>query len=167
MALAQAVAALLFRRALGAIRAAGGNPDLGQIARTFWNRMDPGHTEPYVSYLNVVRSANRTHDAAGQLGPAGHQPLSPRQHPIDPSLPGARGQYGYRVVIIADPGGGQEPFETAVTVLSDRPLSPDEIRAEAFQMYANQAFERDYKNEVARVGQNPTLDIVILTAGRT
>lgn len=167
MALSSAVAASIYLSALGHVRGDPSNADAAAIARTIRGRFPPDRRPGFFDTINIVRTAIRAVRAGGQLESDPSRPLAPGDHPKVPSTAVNQGSYEYRIVIVADPGDGTDPFRTGVTVSSPVPLSEADLARIAQQIYDSQNFERDYRNEVGRVGPGAGVSVVVVSAGRT
>lgn len=121
----------------------------------------------FLSVLNVVRSAQRAHEAASFYGPESNTSLPVGNTPRDPSLDPTRGQYGYRVVIQVDDGSGRELPTTAITVYFDQPATFAQISQAAMAAYHAGQFERDSGRKFDDAGFNPAIEVFVISAGRS
>ena len=166
MALSQVVIAQLWRSAVAMATRDGPRASIDNIARRLYNRQPNPGEEPYLSFRNIAVSAVNAANTARQMqnnpgvAPAG------RDLPIDPSISSAEPQYQYRVLVRAtDPNTG-EVFETAVFIQSDVPLSENQLADAAEQSFRDNQLERDYRARINAVGNNPAIEVTVLSAGR-
>lgn len=167
MALPLAVAADVFISALSRIRALRGVFNAVEMAGQLQQRFRMNDPADFFSFLNQVRNADRSYNAARQLPGDPTARIPERSHPVDPSVTERGYRYGYRVVIVADPGDGREAVETLVVVDSDTRLSPDEVRDRAAEMYSQQRFERKSAEKMRSVGPVAELTFYIVGIGRS
>lgn len=166
MALSDTVKSQVFLKALGSIRRDGGNADINAIARKLKQDYDVNNSESLLAFRNVVQQAARANQAGKRLTDTDPGPITAKEHPVDPTLYDSPQRYGYRVVIVVTPTDGGEPFETAVTIHSDQRLSYADISSQAQAAYQSQSLERDYRNQIDRVGPSYAIEVHVITAGQ-
>ena len=120
--------------------------DMGRAISAVRSKLDPA-TPSSVSYSDARLAAEKAQRAyanaqelaASQTG----DPLGRGRYPTDPSVPTVGGQPGYlhRVVVATDEGG--RTSRQYVVILSDRPLSADELRMQALQQLAREEGVQD------------------------
>lgn len=167
MPITDALRALALRSAEAFRRAQGEQPHIGNIIRSLRDKFDPFRRYSYGIFQRIAEAADRAYRAGRAMDDAANQgaPFLPV-----PRLSGNAGDgrgYSYRVVIVVTPADGGDEFSTAVTVTSDRPMSPAEVRAEAYRAYQEGRLERDYRSQIEGLGDSPTIDIFIVGASRT
>jgi len=167
MPITDALRALALRSAEAFRRAQGDQPHIGEITRSLRDKFDPFRRYSYGIFQRIAERADRAYRAGRAMDESADQSSPFKGVPRAPASGDSSAKYSYRVVIVVTPADGGDEFSTAITVTSDRAMSPAEVRAEAYQAYQENRLERDYRSKIEALGDGPTIDIYIVGASRT
>ena len=153
----------VYASALGSIRAGGTGTDLGEVARSLWQRLGPG--ESFTTFWNVVQAADRNWRESTLLNEQSTVVPRPRDVPIDPTLNSSDGAFGYRVVVTVTDAQGQS-IDTVVMVYSDRPLAGEEVMASAAAEVMSGQGDFHYRNRIGAMSGPTVTGTHIISGGR-
>jgi len=153
----------VYTSALGSIRAGRGDADLGEVARSLWQRLAP--TEPFANFWTVVQAADRNWRESTELNANTTAVPRPRDVPIDPTINSSDGAFGYRVVVTVTDAQGQS-IDTVVMVYSDRPLAGEEVMALAASEVMSGQGDFGYRNQIGAMSGPSVTGTHIISGGR-
>lgn len=166
MALTGAIAATIYRSAVGVITGSVGRVTEGQLAHRLIAINGQIAGQPFQAYQALARQALRGVAAGQQVQADPGNVLAGRSLPIDPGIQPGDPRYSYRVlVVVADPATGQE-VRYATDVQSDDPVSYQTLVNEAQQNFQPWASRRSTGRAIAQLGNNVVVSAEVLSAGR-
>ncbi len=166
MAFAAAIKAVLSRSALAKIASRGRLIPERQLTRWLMRQHPQIKDQSYQAFQAVARQTRLMYQAGRRLQKSPVARPRGRDVPRDPSIEDGGANYSYRVVVSGYTPTGRR-IATAVTVLSDSPLTRAEV-----QMVARGMFEQSdspYRNDrpgTAQVERGANLIFEIISAGR-
>jgi len=142
------------------------NQSIQEVTRKIANRLNMHDPSDVFRIMNYVRGARREYDAGRAADDANQHstPFAPTN--VDPSLANEIVNYRYRTVVeIIDPAT-MDRYTTVVPVDSTTPLTPDEIRDAARQLWSSvRGPNREYYTR-GDLGNMPAADVHIVGGGR-
>ena len=166
MAFSAIIRAVLSRSAIAKIASRGRL--IPERHLTLWlMRQNPSITgQSYQAYQAVARQTRLMYQAGRRLQRSSVARPRGRDVPHDPALADGTAEYGYRVVVSGYTPTGRR-IATAVTVLSDTPLTRAEVYVVARAMFEQS--DSPYRNDrpgTAQVERGANLIFNIISAGR-
>lgn len=159
-----AIAQRMARSALSLI--AAGKYTIEQVARKVIDKFGPIQPQDVSRVHLIVRQQQSAAMAGQQLAVSLSAPGTTAGLPIDWSLNGQSGKYGYRVVVtVTDPTTG-ESYDTIVYVTSNTPMSGQGILDAAQPMAESFARIGSVTNPSAAGSSPSSVDMRIISAGR-